>query len=420
MNDIQAYSTSEIKAIDNNEERLITDAISTLKSMGMMEKYDEDQQRGFIRSCMAYKLNPILKEIYPMPFYNSETKKYNLGVCPDYKSFLNRAELSGVWDGYEVNFNGEVKFKTVEKEIKKKDGGTFKKSVKAIDPMSSLSGTITIWRKDWSRPFKSRPLFLVHVMKDTDFWHGDPYGMLEKQLIRTFFPKAFPKDCAMRDDSIEMEHQSAPEPAEYEVIDTKPVVDKGELALALKEARETLYSVPMVSTETNTWKESIDTMFKAGDIAGIRNAQDALRERLEAAQEAKKAEVEESRPGVESPEMKAKSAILKVLRELIAKGRSSVYIRNSLKKHLNIEAEKDEDWEALLWKAPFDRDVYAAAWEHWNEDLKATPSKLRKEAIKLAKASEPEDEREALLEQIENTPEEGLADIIDLLKENQQ
>ena len=299
---------------------------------------------------------------------------------------------------------------------------------------SSTSCTVTLKRKYANGTQESRTVkFTIDDAKKAGLmrnpvWEKYPARMLRARALGYACTDVFGDLLAgiytpeeVEEFTSKPEQRTKPVTPEYEVVDTKPVVDKVELALALKEARETLYSVPMVSTEMNTWKESIDTMFKAGDIAGIRNAQDALRERLEAAQSTKKAEVEGSRPSPEeSTEMKAKSAILKVLRELIAKGRSAVYVRNSLKKHLNIVAEKDDDWEAMLWKAPFDRDVYAAAWEHWNEDLKATPSKLRKEAVKLARASEPEDEREALLEQIENTPEEGLPDIVELLKENQQ
>lgn len=412
MTDLEIYKESQIVASGKDEERLIADAISILRSMGMLDKYDEDQQRGFIRSCMAYGLNPILKEIYPMPFYNAETKKYNLGVCPDYKTFLNRAEKSGNWDGYEVNFDGEVKFRTVDKEIKKKDGGTFKKSVKVVDPLSSLSGTITIWRKDWSRPFKSRPLMLVQVMKDTDFWHGDPYGMLEKQLIRTFFPKAFPKDCALRDDSIEADHSPvAPETPEYEVIETKPIIDKAELALALKDAKQALYDVPMASSEADTFKAAIDQLFKDQNIDGLKDIARQLRERLESMKAAKAQEIQQENPA-NAAEEKAKTMIKEVLDKLIANGKSRVYVRNSLKKHLAIESDLDSDWTALLWAAPFDLDQYREAYKHWKAELDTAPSKKRKEAIKLAKANP---ESEELLTMIEESSEEELDAIIDNL-----
>ena len=413
MNDLEIYKGSQIVPASKDEERLIADAVSILRSMGMLDKYDEDQQRGFIRSCMAYGLNPILKEIYPMPFWNSETKKYNLGVCPDYKTFLNRAELSGNWDGYEVNFDGEVKFKMVEKDLKKKDGGTFKKSVKVVDPLSSLSGTITIWRKDWSRPFKSRPLMLVQVMKDTDFWHGDPYGMLEKQLIRTFFPKAFPKDCALRDDSVEADHSPvAPEIPDYEVIETKTIVDKAELALALKDAKQALYDVPMASSEADTFKAAIDQLFKDQNIEGLKELESQLRERIESMKANKAQEIQQENP-TNVAEQKAKTMIKEVLEKLIANGKSRVYVRNSLKKHLAIESGVDSDWAALLWAAPFDLDQYREAYKHWKTELDTAPSQLRKEAISLCKKS---DEADVLLDMLDETSEEELPGFILNLK----
>lgn len=418
MSEIMKYKELSLSPIDNQEERLIDDALSILKSMGMMDKYDKDQQRGFIRSCMAYKLNPILKEIYPMPFYNSETKTYNLGVCPDYKSFLDRAESSGVWDGYEVEYSGDVMFKTIQKDIKKKDGSTFRKTAKIVDPASTLQGIILIYRKDWSRPLRSRPLFLVQVMKDTDFWHSDPYGMLEKQLIRTFFPRAFPKQCAIRDDSIEADMHYTPETPQYEVIESKPAVDKVELAQALKDAKMALYNIPLVSSESAQIKTAMDTMFKEQNLDGLKAITQQLENRLQEMQKVKAEEVQQNRPETapeqdESIETKAKAMIKEVLDALVSKGKSRVYVRNSLKKHLGIESELDDDWNALLWAAPFDIDRYREAYSHWKKELDTAPSKLRKEAISLCLKS---DEAEVLLDMLDETSEEELPGFILNLK----
>ena len=54
-------------------------------------------------------------------------------------------------------------------------------------------------------------------MKDTAFWHDDPEGMLEKNLIREFFAKIFPKDCDLVDYSKEVKATN------YEVVDDTAV-----------------------------------------------------------------------------------------------------------------------------------------------------------------------------------------------------
>ena len=122
-------------------------------------------------------------------------------------------------------------------------------------------------------------------------------------------------------------------------------------------------------------------------------------------------EIQQENPA-NAAEQKAKTMIKEVLDKLIANGKSRVYVRNSLKKHLAIESDLDSDWTALLWSAPFDLDQYREAYKHWKAELDTAPSKKRKEAIKLAKANP---ESEELLTMIEESSEEELDAIIENL-----
>lgn len=72
----------------------------------------------------------------------------------------------------------------------------------------------------------------------------------------------------------------------------------------------------------------------------------------------------------EDREQKAKQVIEDILNKLISHGKSAVYIRNSLKKHLNIETD-EKDWKSILWSAPFDADKYISAYTHWKEEVES-------------------------------------------------
>ena len=72
----------------------------------------------------------------------------------------------------------------------------------------------------------------------------------------------------------------------------------------------------------------------------------------------------------EGREQKAKQMISEILSKLEGMGKSSAYIRNSVKKHLGIETE-EKDWKAILIAAPFDPDLYIAAYKHWKDEVEA-------------------------------------------------
>lgn len=400
----------QIATTSPEEQRLVDGAIAMLSAQGMLTKFDENQQRAFIMTCMAIGVNPLLKEAYAVPYEvydrDTKTKIRTLGIIIDFKVYLARAERSGLLDGWETKFDGKV----VKKQITKTTG-TYQKTVKVIDQdKSDLTGTITIWRKDWKKPFKSRPLSLVDEMKDTDFWHDDPVGMLEKALIREFFQKVFPKDCDLRDDTKESRVYASHAP-EYEVVETSPVVDPKDKAQAYKDALVALDAVGLSSRVREQYQAKIKEAVTASDLAMLKQITtdlelirgDAERKSIEArhvmvepeqpltpAEEAhlqktiemidqlpqdfntplKDPEPVKETPPEDSAEQKAKTAVLTILRGLQTRGWHPEKTRNSLKKHLSLDVAEDEDWEALLWKAPFDRAVWIKAYKHWREETK--------------------------------------------------
>lgn len=69
-------------------------------------------------------------------------------------------------------------------------------------------------------------------------------------------------------------------------------------------------------------------------------------------------------------EQKAKQMISEILSKLETMGKSSAYIRNSVKKHLGIETD-EKDWKAILIAAPFDAEKYIDAYKHWKEEVES-------------------------------------------------
>lgn len=213
------------------EQEIIDSCIALLDSQNKLAKFDIKQKRAFVMSCMIMGLNPLLNEAYPVPYWDKDSNSYVLGIIPDYKTFLSRAERSGLLDGWHSSFDGVV----VKKEIEKtgtKNNQSYKYKVSVIDKeKTTLTGKLTVYRKDWTRPFESRNFSLLAEMEDTTFWNDDPEGMLEKNMIRDVFQKVLPKDCDLRDDSKVIKvYAQEPEndnpsptnntiPANYEVIE---------------------------------------------------------------------------------------------------------------------------------------------------------------------------------------------------------
>jgi hypothetical protein len=274
------------------ELRAIEGAISILKTMGMLAKFPQEDCENFVRACAVMKANPILKEVHPVPYWNADLKRNVLGIIPDYKTYLSRAERSGNLDGWETEFRGDVVKRSVTKKGNRKDGSSYEYVAELVDKeKSTLEGRITIWRKDQSHPFKSRWLRLVNEMKDTPFWHDDPDGMLEKNLIREFFQKIFPKDCDLADYSKEVHA------AEFEGLDadssttpTTPQATPIAIAQAVKACNDMMMQFSLVSSH----KEEIDARIKEaakngdiGELDGIRDELTALKAKAEASSKPK-------------------------------------------------------------------------------------------------------------------------------------
>lgn len=152
MNEIEIkkneVATQDYKAI----------AAEYLTSMGLNLK--EQQKKQFIDICCVYGLNPIKKEVYGIQY----GEKFNIIV--GYETYLKRAERSGLLNGYETEFCGSG---------------------------DDLSAKVTIYRKDWERPFVHE-VFLSEYKRNTEIWKEKPKTMLRKVALAQGFRNAFPED----------------------------------------------------------------------------------------------------------------------------------------------------------------------------------------------------------------------------------
>lgn len=128
---------------------------------------NDKEKIQFIEVAMAYGLNPFKREIYATKYAEGD----GFSIIVGFETYLKRAERSGKLDGWECEFLGEG---------------------------DSLSCVVTIYRKDWSRPFKHEVFYSECVQKTKDghitkFWQKKRL-MTRKVGISQAFRMAFPDE----------------------------------------------------------------------------------------------------------------------------------------------------------------------------------------------------------------------------------
>ena len=131
---------------------------------------DEQQKAFFVSYCVRNQHDPFKKEVYPIPYFNKKTNRYDLSIITGYEVYLKRAEASGKLDGWVVKFEGSRKDKT-------------------------LKAIITIYRKDWKFPFEWSTHWFEYA-KNNQMWNEKPYTMLRKTVIAQGMRVCFPNETA--------------------------------------------------------------------------------------------------------------------------------------------------------------------------------------------------------------------------------
>lgn len=154
--------------MENNKVALISENEITnfLDSVGLGATLSDKEKVQFFNICKAYNLNPIKKEIYAVKYGNSPAT-----IIVGFETYLKRAERSGLLDGHETITEGSI-------------------------ANGDLRAIITIYRKDWTRPFKHEVYYSEYVQKTssgqvTKFWSEKPMTMIKKVAMAQGFRLCF-------------------------------------------------------------------------------------------------------------------------------------------------------------------------------------------------------------------------------------
>ena len=164
---------SETKAVAKRDNISAIDLRATeyLNSLGF--KFSPAESKRFLEICRAYQLNPFKREIYGIQGWDSE-KGDILTIIVGYEVYLKRAERTGKLDGYE---------KTAD----------FDKAGNLI------SCTVTVYRKDWTHPYKHTVYFKEFARYKKDgtlmkMWATMPVFMLMKVCLAQADRMCFPDE----------------------------------------------------------------------------------------------------------------------------------------------------------------------------------------------------------------------------------
>lgn len=207
-------------------------------------KMSEQQKIMFIGLSMAYWLNPLKRQIYPVPFYNSETQKMDMQPVIAYTVAIAKAQESKQLDGYNVEVHRDPE-----------------------DNKKITGATITIHRKDWSHPFEHTVIYdeVVGKKKDgnpTSIWASRPDFMIRKVAIGQWMRLCFPDELQWL--YVEEEMQTGVQVVDVS-DDKKPsTVDlsKVQAGVAPKETKPTTEQV--IATVTHDIPDTTDTEDPAG------------------------------------------------------------------------------------------------------------------------------------------------------------
>ncbi len=143
-----------------------------LDSTGLTKKLLPNEKTMFINIAQLYAQNPFKREIYCNVYGEGQYRQCS--IITGYEVYLKRADRLGKLDGWNASLDGKVS-----------DG--------------TLSATITIYRKDWSHPFKHTVYYreVVQTKKDgtpNRFWQTQPTFMTRKVAVAQAFRLCFPDE----------------------------------------------------------------------------------------------------------------------------------------------------------------------------------------------------------------------------------
>lgn len=216
-------------------------ATQYLDALGVTAGLDPAHKLMFVELCARMGLNPLLREVYAIPYENRSTGKVTLSVIVGYQEFIKRAERTGLLNSWRVDIEGDVVKEVVTKQMNGKNG-TYQKD--AVVLHGDMKAVITIWRKDWTNPFVHE-VYLEEYAQPNEMWATKPKTMLKKVAITQGFRMAFPLEICAGAYGAEEIAASPIQEVEYTVvtpatpaINPEPKSKSAEVRQALKAALE--------------------------------------------------------------------------------------------------------------------------------------------------------------------------------------
>ena len=168
MEGLEIISTEDTTPAETQNPKEL--ALSYLKSMGL--NIPEQFQTQFIEIAAAMKLNPFLNEIHAISYNTKEGPVFK--CVTGYMVYIKRAERSGKLNGWEVS---------------------------SANVGGQMVSTVTIYRKDWEKPFRHSVRFNEVAQWGPDgqlskLWRKMPAFMCEKACISQGFRLCFPDELA--------------------------------------------------------------------------------------------------------------------------------------------------------------------------------------------------------------------------------
>ena len=184
-NQITVHNAQEMAVNTDFEKK----AIEYLDAMGMTKQLNNSQKKLFIELASAYQLNPFKREIYPI-VYKNKNGSNDISLVTGYEVYIQRANMSGLLNGWTWEALGNVVFKT---EVRPGyNGQSYQKKV--IDKeKSTLMAKVTIYRKDWDYPF-IHTITIDEFCGDSGIWHQSPKFMLKKTCASQAFRLCFSRE----------------------------------------------------------------------------------------------------------------------------------------------------------------------------------------------------------------------------------
>ena len=271
MNELQTI-TKENPAVPEVTEKQI---LEYLDAMGMTKTLPTKDKKMFIQIAQAFGLNPFKSEIYCIPYKTKDGTTYS--ILTGYEVYLKRAARLGKLDGWKCEAFGSVE-----------DG--------------SLYAKVTIWRKDWSKPFEHTAYYVEAVNKNSygkpiSMWAKMPIFMTKKVAIAQAFRLCFPDEFGG------MPHTSdeiATDPEDIEIINPEATqaieTPTPENKAEIEQIKKELSNYADFFTGDN--KKALDSIIATNNIDRMKKALDWARNEdekigAEVEAEAKEAEAKE-------------------------------------------------------------------------------------------------------------------------------